>query len=735
MGPFKPTSPGVTPEGAFPYGPRALTRAPIGALLAGLLVGCGAPKEQPPPAPVVPEKIPTTYRILAGVSMGGIGAAALGFSRPERFDGIAVQGGPLDAAFFFRMLDRFAYSGFCSRTELEKILAADPSKLNDPDVIAACRVTVPTLKWEHQQDYNHWHYTTNGANFNRENFGHMFSDVTLGFGNLFTENPLTPYAPAGVDAEHVRHPPADFCTKPVRVKNLRNLEYNPDGKYDAITYCDGQPTLFFCRNTNTPVDFCSTPANKVTPLPVAQERAFAETFCANQGGAVEATRNDFPLYLLNHAGALDACRERTMPMPVGLAYDYNGNGWRDFGEPTVNNPWERFDDVGTDGCPDALEDGKGGCTQTPNPAAKDPNHDNYDVDTNGLGTENDWLWEKGEPYRDDGVDGVPGTGDFGEGNGKYDLISGRATLLKYDARTNFRALDARGQKRLNVMVDGGIRDVLNLGVMAQHVFGLIKALRTTPTGEYREFKGIPGMVNTRTGYFAPWNNRWKSIPHDLSMLYGKDQPTDEDRVNGEGDHVGTTEQAVNRFYVMFNWAAAIWPNLQRPATPFGGASATERQRIEWYDSKVLGAKREYAVALPPGYDLAENKDKRYPVLFMLHGYGMDPKNFLATSLITDSYVTDKDVNFRPMIQVYPSGRCCFVNQVTKLKDCRETDDSGMDLDRIAGWERECNSGSFYVNRRGYTNDDQTRYGDAFFELMDHIDQTYRTQPAAEVEAR
>jgi hypothetical protein len=60
---------------------------------------------------------------------------------------------------------------------------------------------------------------------------------------------------------------------------------------------------------------------------------------------------------------------------------------------------------------------------------------------------------------------------------------------------------------------------------------------------------------------------------------------------------------------------------------------------------------------------------------------------------------------------------------------------GRDIGRLPGWERECNSGTFWVNRRGYTPGDETLYGDAFFELMDHIDKTYRTLPRAEVEAR
>jgi len=708
--------------------------APV-LLVGWLLLGCGKPSEVKPPEPKVVEKVSTTYRIVAGVSMGGIGTSALGFSRPEKFDGVAPQGGPLDAAFFFRMLDKFTLGGFCSRAELEKILAMDPTKLNDPATIEACRVPTPTLKWEHQQDFNHWHYTTNGSNFSRDNYGEMVSDLTLAFGNFFTENPLSPYSPPGVEPSRMRHPPADFCTNPVKVKNLRNLEYNPDGKYDAITFCDGQPRLFFCRDTQAPVDFCGDPGNRIHPLPLSQERSYADAFCANQGGAAEANKGDTPLYMLNHAGAVDPCREAARAMPVGLAYDYNNNGRRDFGEPIVNNPWERFDDVGTDGCPDAKEDGKGGCATTANPAAVDPNHDNYDVDTNAVGTEDDWLWQQGEPYRDDGMDGVPNTGDLGEGNGKYDLISGRKTLLKYDGRTNFRALDAKQRKRINVLADGGIRDVFNLGVMAKQLFGLVKALRSTPTGEYRTFESIPGMVDPRTGQFTPWNNRWKSVPRDLVMLYGKEQPTDADRLAGEGDHVGTNQQALNRFSVMYNWAAATWPSLDRPITPFTGASLDDRQKLEFFESKALKAKRGYAIALPPGYEHPDNKDKRYPVLFMLHGYGMDPKNFLGTSVVTDSYAKDKDVNFRPMIQVFPSGRCCFVNKTTKQKDCRETDDTGEEIERLAGWERECNSGSFYVNRRGYSVDDETLYGDSFFELMEHIDQNYRTLPTADVEAR
>lgn len=700
------------------------------AVLALAAMSCGPAQTTPPP----PEKLSTTYRVIGGVSMGGIGAAALGLSRPERFDGVATLGGPLDAAYFSRMLDEFVTGGFCTRQELEAILADDPARLNDPDVIDACARPATPMKWEHRNDFNHWHTTNNGGTFDRHSYGRMMTDLSLAYGNLITENPDSPVAPPGVPPERIRHFPADFCTNPTVVKGLKNLEYNPDGKYDAITFCDGEPTLFFCTDGMEKVDFCSDPANKLNPLPLSQEEAFANAYCQNKGGAVRANKNDHALFWLANTGRVDPCRQPREPQGILLAYDYNGNGRRDYGEPVVNNSHERWDDFGADGCPDALENGSGGCSAAGS-AAGDPNKDNYDADTNPFGTERNWKWDPGEPYRDDGLDGVPGSGDYGEGNGQYDVTSGRQKLFALDGRTNFQKLDAAGRKRINVVGDGGIRDIFNLGLMAKHLFSAVKGLRgETPVGEYRDFIEIPGMKDRRTGNFNPWNRAWRNVPRDILMLYGKEAPTDEDLVAGEGDHVGTASQAVYRFSVVFNWVANLWPNLERPATPFGG-SGSDRQRVETFYSEKLGAMWEYAIAIPPGYDAPENADKRYPVAFLLHGYGMDPSGFMATGLITDAYVMDTDVQLRPVIYVYPNGRCCFVNATTGARDCRNTDDMGRDIGALPGWERECNSGTFWVNRRGYTPGDETLYGDAFFELMDHIDKTYRTVPIAEVEAR
>jgi hypothetical protein len=695
--------------------------------LAVLASSCSAPTPSPAPP------LRTTYRVISGASMGGIGSTSLGLTHPERFDAIAPLGGPLDYAFFSRSLDRFFSGGFCTKDEIEAVLRRDPVALNDPRAFAACSRPARALPFEHSQDFNHWHVTSNGGTFDREAYVRMFTDLSLAYGNFFTENPGSPVAPPGVDPARIRRFPADFCTNPTRVKRLYNAEYNPDGAYDAITFCDGEPNTWFCRGTRERVDFCADPANVASPLPERGELAFAERFCASKGGAMMASKStrEGALAFLDLGGFRDPCRQATTPQGVLLAVDFNGNGRRDYGEPLVNNGRERFDDVGADGCANASEDGQGGCLAAPQPGRADPNRDDYDVDANPSGTEENWVWDEGEPFRDLGLDGVASTGDGGEGNGRYDESSGRQTLKAYDGRTNYRKLDAEGRRRFHVVADGGLRDIFNLGLMARHLFSAVKqALGAEAVGDYRDFTEIPGM-KSRSGAFDPWTRRWGQVPRSFVTLYGKAQPSDDDRVAGEGDHVGTNEQALFRFATVFNWVGSLWPSLERPPVP---AMLNGVQRSEWFVSKQLGAKWEYAIALPAGYQDPENAGRRYPVVYMLHGYGMDPKSFSPAALVADANVANPNVALRPAIYVFPYGRCCFVDAQGR-KDCRETDDEGRELSRQQGLSRECNSGTFWINRRGYTPDDVTRYGDAFFELMEHIDATYRTMPAAEVEAR
>jgi enterochelin esterase-like enzyme len=80
-----------------------------------------------------------------------------------------------------------------------------------------------------------------------------------------------------------------------------------------------------------------------------------------------------------------------------------------------------------------------------------------------------------------------------------------------------------------------------------------------------------------------------------------------------------------------------------------------------YNSTTVGTNRKALIYTPPGY----SKDKKYPVLYLLHGIGGDEKEWLNgghPEIILDNLYAEKKVE--PMIVVLPNGRA--------MKDDRAT---------------------------------------------------------------
>lgn len=72
-----------------------------------------------------------------------------------------------------------------------------------------------------------------------------------------------------------------------------------------------------------------------------------------------------------------------------------------------------------------------------------------------------------------------------------------------------------------------------------------------------------------------------------------------------------------------------------------------------YDSKTVGTKRKLNVYTPPGY----SKEKKYPVLYLLHGIGGDETEwarFASPDILLDNLIADGKA--QPMIIVMPNGR-------------------------------------------------------------------------------
>lgn len=88
-------------------------------------------------------------------------------------------------------------------------------------------------------------------------------------------------------------------------------------------------------------------------------------------------------------------------------------------------------------------------------------------------------------------------------------------------------------------------------------------------------------------------------------------------------------------------------NAKQDGIPHGQLEIIE------YDSKTVGTKRKMQVYTPPGY----SADKKYPVLYLLHGIGGDEtewQRFASVDSLIDNLIAAKTAE--PMIVVMPNGR-------------------------------------------------------------------------------
>jgi len=98
------------------------------------------------------------------------------------------------------------------------------------------------------------------------------------------------------------------------------------------------------------------------------------------------------------------------------------------------------------------------------------------------------------------------------------------------------------------------------------------------------------------------------------------------------------------------------PAYEPPATGFNAKRENiphgKLEMIE-YESKTVGTTRKMQVYTPPEY----SKDKKYPVLYILHGIGGDEtewQRFVQVDALMDNLIADKKAE--PMIVVMPNGR-------------------------------------------------------------------------------
>lgn len=632
-----------------------------------LVVGCAAETSEPQEAKVRY----VTNKSIAGVSMGGGAAAQLGLSQPERWDFIGILGAPLvDLRGFARMIRRGWMGGFCSLEYLET-LKANGGDLDSEEAFCGLhterslaelepeRTVVPmewldpasTPLWEYTSDFHHWWRGLEGgrgASYGRHSLVRSIEDILKAYGSpLYELNTEVAWAAPGVTQEWLSLSHAERCANPIVNQNFYNLEYNPDGKYPVITFCDG--------HHQDPAQSEQAVWARLTP---------------------------------------ETARDRSQGM--FLAVDLNENGRRDYGEPVIHNSSERYDDFGSDGIPSDLEPGFDRLT---NP---DPAGDDYDPFHNPMGTEGNYWHDEGEPFLDFGIDGVEATGDYGEGTGVFERAPGWQHAENFDPHALLENIDRDELERLTVYMDAGIRDFLNTAIQSNRFFGELQGI--VGVDRAKSYKDFDALAKGETfDYLDP---NFETLSQYAYVRYGDVNASTYEIAQGDGNHVGTYEQALTRIVSAFAIAQNVWPHADRKLEP--SPLGDERYfGSDSYESQTLGTSQDFSYVLPPGYHEPENAEKHYPVLFFLHGQGQHHTDQFAFSLFTQSAMSesagDHEAHWGKFILIAPNGRC----------------PSGV-----------CNTGHFWTN---FASGEQSqKFYDDFYELVDVVDSRFRTLPPQEI---
>ncbi len=166
------------------------------------------------------------WRAIAGVSMGGGAAAAIGLRSPDRWDLVADLGGEPgpSTAYTLGMFAEYLMGGFC------------------PDGGLCLDAQRPPYagQYELRADFEHFVYQAGagvGLTLNRRLYVRATRDLSRALGNPALYNPASAYLPPGVTDAWLANPAR--CDEPVVLERFFDRRFNPDGALPVITFCDG----------------------------------------------------------------------------------------------------------------------------------------------------------------------------------------------------------------------------------------------------------------------------------------------------------------------------------------------------------------------------------------------------------------------------------------------------------------------------------------------------------------
>jgi hypothetical protein len=305
---------------------------------------------------------------------------------------------------------------------------------------------------------------------------------------------------------------------------------------------------------------------------------------------------------------------------------------------------------------------------------------------------------------------VPGTPqqptgyDWGEGNGTFDESPNFANYKTHDGYTLLRGLTDAQLDRIDVLADAGIHDLFPF-VVGEDAMMAALTERGRPVRLFNDFSAVYGGQYVDEP-IDPKKIDFLGLGRNTMIRYGKPDADEATLARGDGGHVGTVTQVLNRLAYATFAMSARWPNGDRSRT----ATDTANTMIsDDFVSPSTGRVSPYSMILPPGYYTDAYADTRFPVVFFLHGYGQQPHDLVTSAIIFQNWMITpdlpEDLRMQKLIMVFPDGRC-------------------RSPDGTPDYQKECLSGTFYADS---VRPDGPQMETILFELMDYIDARYRTK--------
>jgi hypothetical protein len=249
---------------------------------------------------------------------------------------------------------------------------------------------------------------------------------------------------------------------------------------------------------------------------------------------------------------------------------------------------------------------------------------------------------------------------------------------------------------------------LNASVSANQAVGQAMASGELP---FAVFDGFGGLVPGATDATYDFTELpWADVAQNAYLRYGNPDASPSEIMGGDGRHVGTANQIIYRIETGFSFIDHRLPDGDRDDALDGGVL----MKGLTFTSPHTNRTSPYALSLPPGYNDPANATKRYPVVYVLHGYGQQPDDLISLSAVIANHMIATEplaTRIQKFIIVYVDGRC-------------RPEANGVPVP--AGGDG-CEGGTFYMDTPlgGTAQMEQN-----LLDLMDYIDQNYRTRGAS-----